>query len=72
MRVQTQNQPAEIRGKHVEGLVLGDDWMKGGPIGPIDHVTLICGPPIQRAARRENTWSSRLSLQMDSDCIRLL
>lgn len=41
--------PAQVRGEHVEHLLLTDDWMERRPVGSIDHVALVRGPPVQRA-----------------------
>lgn len=42
--------PAQVRGEHVEHLVLGDDRMERRSVGPVDHVALVRCPPVQRAA----------------------
>lgn len=32
--------PAQVRGEHVELLLLGDDRVEGRPVGSVDHVAL--------------------------------
>lgn len=43
--------PAQVRGEHVELLVLRDHRVEGGAVGPVDHVALGGRPPVQRAGR---------------------
>lgn len=41
--------PAQLRGENSKQLVFGDDRVKRGAIGSINHVALLRCPPIQRA-----------------------
>lgn len=38
--------PAQVRGEHVELLLLGDDRVEGRPVGSVDHVALGGRPPV--------------------------
>lgn len=50
MRVCLELLPAEVRGEHIEDFILGDERVERISIRPVNHVALVCGPPVQRPA----------------------